>query len=331
MFKTRYVIIISVIACIVIGSIFWYISFKERREIAELREKREISKEGKYTKKEEGYLPLPIEEELPYPKYPWIGEYPFRVSSQKGIYPKFKSGKFSKRPMDFIVGIDKQISTSIKVSDPDGVSKVRLVVIGYKDDLKKEIELKLSDGDAKLGTWSGTVTIPETWQRIFWTNFYAENKAGKVESLHLDWRPGATCSFAKGHLTNFGFGGCNVAQDEATGSETGALTIAGDVNLTGTEGHPAFLIFGTKVTFSGGRIIFSALQGGKATAILIKAGRKDSFFNWTAHIYVKDADGDNYWDNTITSGKHPGCTYQSAGEDLYDSCPDGCDGNGVCQ
>jgi len=330
MFKIRYIIIIVVIACITIGGFFWYVSEKESRETTEFKEGQEISKEGKYTEKEE-HLPLPIEEELPYPKYPCIGEYPFRVSSKKGVYPKFSSGKFSKRPMDFIVGEDKELEASIKVEDPDGVAKVILEVVGYKNDFKKEVELKLSEGDSNSGTWSATLNIPEDFKRIFWTNFYVENKKGKKDTLHLDWRPGATCAFKKGNIADFGSGDCNIAQDEVTGSETGALTVSGDVNLTGTEGHPAYLIFGTKVTFSGGRIVFSAHQGGKPTAILIKAGKKDSFFNWTAHIYVKDADDDGYWDSTITNGKHPGCTYQSNGEDLFDDCPDGCDGNGVCQ
>ncbi|MBA7495917.1 hypothetical protein ES702_06513 [subsurface metagenome] len=327
----KFVIIILVI-CVAIGGFFWYISEKERKEIAEFKEGEEISKEEEYIEKKEEYPLLPLEEELlPYPKYPWIGEYPFRVSSGKGIYPKFKSGKFSKRPMDFVVGEDKKLEASIKVEDPDGVSKVKLVVIGYKEDLEEEIEFKLSDGDSKSGTWSGTLAIPEEMKRIFWTNFYTESKSGKTEDLHLDWRPGATCAFKKGNITTFGSGGCNVASDEVVGSETGEITVAGDVNLTGTEGHPAYMIFGTKVTFSGGRIVFSAHQGGKATAILIKAGRTDSFFGWAAHIYVRDVDDDGFWDNTIISGKHPGCTYQSAGEDLYDSCPDGCDGNGACQ
>jgi len=298
--SNKTLIILIIILCLVIGAgvgAYFYLSKTKPEEIYQeetitpYQEKKE-TEEQKQPQEQEKQPQKEIEKEqpqkekekpIPLPKYPWKGEYPFRVSSTKGVYPKFKSGKFSKRPMDIIGDVDKELKTSIKIEDPDGVSKVTLLIIGHKDNLRKEIELKLTDGDPKLGTWSAKFEIPKEMKRIFWTKFYAQNNKGKIEDLSLDWRPGATCPVAtSGNQT---FGTCNCAGGEVVGSDDGQITVTGTVNLSGASSNPAYMVFGTKVTFSGGKITFSAHDAnGKATAILIKKGKTDSVKSKAAAI-----------------------------------------------
>lgn len=216
------------------------------------------------------------------------GEYSFRVSSAEGVYPKFISGKFSKRPMDVIAGVDKELEASIDVEDPDGISRVWLMVVGPKEDFKQEINLELSEGDLYSGTWLVKFEVPENMGRIFWTNFYVENKKGRKNDLSLDWRPGATCPVSTSG--NHTFGNCNCAGGEVVGTNNGQITVTGTVNLSGVSGSPAYMIYGTKVIFSGGKIVFSAHVSGKATAILIKKGNIDSVKNKAAAICA-------YYDN----------------------------------
>jgi len=112
-------------------------------------------------------------------------EYSFSVSAAKGIYPKFISGKFSKRPPEIQGG--ENLTASIKLEDPDGISSVKLTVIGQEESLKEEIQLELVEGDEFSGVWQGNLTIPVEITEIFWTNFYAKNKSDKTEDLSLKW------------------------------------------------------------------------------------------------------------------------------------------------
>ena len=114
-------------------------------------------------------------------------EYGFHVSSASGVYPKFISGKFSKRPPEVQKG--ENLTISIKVEDPDGISTVKLVIVGQEETLKKEINLELVEGDELSGVWQGSLIIPKEWTKISWTNFYTKNKSGKEEDLNLRWQP----------------------------------------------------------------------------------------------------------------------------------------------
>lgn len=273
------ILILIAVICIAVGGFFWYLSIKDHEEITKSKE---VGEEEAAPLEEEKVIPPKEEEEIPLPKYTWDGEYSFRVSSEKGVYPKFKSGTFSKRPFDIIGGVDKELEASIVIEDPDGISEVELEIIGHEGDVGENIKLELSEGDSKLGTWSGKFEIPKEMKRIFWTNFYAWSNKGKIEDLSLDWRPGNTCPISPtGNLT---FGNCFVYSDETAGTENGQITVTGAVNLSGTYNHPAYMIFGTKVIFNGGKIIFSAHVSGKATAILIKKGKTDSVHSKTATL-----------------------------------------------
>jgi len=279
-------IILIVVLCLVIGAgvgAYLYLSQIKYKEVSQ----EEITPSQEETQQEEAsqeQTAAESEEEIPLPEYIEEGEAPFRVSGGK-VYPKFKSGKWSKRP-DFIVGgVDSELEAEIKVEDPDGVTRVWLVLIGHKDDLRKEIELKLTDGDSKLGTWSAKFDIPEEMKRIYWTKFYAKNNKGKEELLDLDWRPGNTCPISPtGNMT---FGSCTVSSDETAGTENGQITVTGTVNLSGTAGHPAYMIFWTKVVFSGGKVVLY----GSTSSIIIKKGRTDSVHSKAAALCAYPAAG----------------------------------------
>jgi len=112
-------------------------------------------------------------------------EYGFNVSSAAGVYPKFISGKFSKRPPEVKGG--ENFNASIKAEDPDGISTVKLTLVGQEDSLKEEIQLELVEGDEFSGVWQGSLIIPDEWTKISWTNFYTQNKLGETEDLNLRW------------------------------------------------------------------------------------------------------------------------------------------------
>jgi len=216
--SNKTLIILIIILCLVIGAgvgAYFYLSKTKPEEISQEEGITPYQEEKKETEEQEEQPQRQAEEqeeEIPLPKYIEEGEAPFRISSKGKVYPKFKSGKWSKRP-DFIIGgKDKRLEAEIKVQDPEGVSKVTLLAIGHKDNLRKEIELKLSDGDLKLGTWSGKFEIPEEFKRIYWTNFYAENKKGNKEFLDLDWHEGSTCPW--GMTGNKTYPTCEIGSDE---------------------------------------------------------------------------------------------------------------------
>ena len=112
-------------------------------------------------------------------------EYGFHVSSAAGLYPKFISGKFSKRPAEIKTG--ETLTTSIKVEDLDGISAAKLTVIGQEETLKQEINLELVEGDEFSGVWQGSFTISKEWTKISWTNFYIQSKSGKENKAELKW------------------------------------------------------------------------------------------------------------------------------------------------
>lgn len=233
---------------------------------------------------EEGeYFP----EEFEIPSLP--GQYPFRVSSPKGVYPKFGSGIFSKRPLDVIGGVDEEIIFSIKVEDPTGISRVWLVVVGQEESIRKEVNLEKTQGDIFLGTWSGRLVLPQGLERIFWTNFYAANIKDEIRDLSLDWRPGNTCPIEpSGNLTFSS--SCTVEADETCGTNDGQVTISGGtINLSGTSGHPAYLVFGTKVVLSGGNIALAIAS--PPAAIIIKYGKTDSVYGKSARLCAYPPEG----------------------------------------
>ncbi|MCD6500657.1 hypothetical protein J7K42_01400 [bacterium] len=163
--KTKKILPLFIIGCFcLVGVIIAvsYIYFQKGKEIS-LQEQRQEQK----------------------PSSGWVGEYTFNVASASGVYPKFISGKFSKRPKDVKGG--EPLTASIKVEDPEGISEVKLVIIGQEESLEQEITLELIDGDQFSGVWQGDLTVLEGITKISWTNFFVKNKLGKKDNLNLKW------------------------------------------------------------------------------------------------------------------------------------------------
>lgn len=104
----------------------------------------------------------------------------FKVGSAPGIYPKFVSGKLN--PLKPKIGEKQEIS--IKIRDPEGVLKVKGEIQDKDGNFIETLEFKLTEGDEKLGTWTGFWNVHDVKDK-FRVKFIAENKKKKKDDLTL--------------------------------------------------------------------------------------------------------------------------------------------------
>ena len=178
-----FIVVIAIVAGIIILAGLNYSpktdNFTEKE--IETTEK-ESETEEKIQEKDEQQLP---EEPGKEPEEVEEEEYGFNVSSAAELYPKFISGKFSKRPSEVKGG--ETFNVSIKTEDPDGISMAKMTVVGQEESLREEVRFELVTGDEFSGTWEGSLIIPQEITRISWTNIYIQNKSGKENKLEFKW------------------------------------------------------------------------------------------------------------------------------------------------
>lgn len=103
----------------------------------------------------------------------------FKVSSAKGIYPKFISGQL--KPAKPTKDMDQEIF--IKIEDPVGVKEVILEIKDeYGENLLERVEMEIAEGDSFRGDWRG-VWQPHDFEDVIRWEFKAENNEGKTDDL----------------------------------------------------------------------------------------------------------------------------------------------------
>jgi Na+-transporting methylmalonyl-CoA/oxaloacetate decarboxylase gamma subunit len=103
----------------------------------------------------------------------------FKVSSAKGVYPKFISGQI--KPGQPVKGMDQEIL--IKIEDPTGLKEVKLEIRSESgEELIEELDLELVEGDSFRGDWRG-VWQPHDFERVIRWVFKVENNEGKTDDL----------------------------------------------------------------------------------------------------------------------------------------------------
>ena len=103
----------------------------------------------------------------------------FKISSAKGIYPKFISGYIY--PPKPARNSDQKIS--IKIGDPSGIKKVTLEIKDeYGGKTIEILEMKLAVGDAVKGDWVASWQ-PHDFENVIRWVFNVENNDGKTDDL----------------------------------------------------------------------------------------------------------------------------------------------------
>lgn len=103
----------------------------------------------------------------------------FKVSSAKGVYPKFISGRII--PAKPIKDMDQEIF--IKIEDPVGIKEVSLEIKDeYGKNLLDEFEMEIFEGDSFRGEWRA-VWQPHDFEDVIRWVFKVENNEGETDDL----------------------------------------------------------------------------------------------------------------------------------------------------